>query len=120
MVVLGVGTGGTISGIAKRLKEDIPDIVIVGADPYGSILGGGGKNYPYKVDGIGYDFFPDVLLFFQFFSDFFLIFCFFCIFFFFVSFSTRILRVDMLLFRPMFRGPKHSKIECEISKNAIL
>ena len=41
MVVMGVGTGGTITGVAKRLKEEIPDIVIVGADPVGSILGGG-------------------------------------------------------------------------------
>ena len=61
MVVMGVGTGGTISGIAKRLKEDIPDIIIIGADPYGSILGGGKEICPYKVEGIGYDFFPDVL-----------------------------------------------------------
>jgi cystathionine beta-synthase/cysteine synthase A len=33
----------------------------VGADPYGSILGGGDEVYPYQVEGIGYDFFPDVL-----------------------------------------------------------
>ena len=61
MVVMGVGTGGTITGVAKRLKEEIPDIVIVGADPVGSILGGGTKVEPYLVEGIGYDFFPDVL-----------------------------------------------------------
>ena len=61
MVVMGVGTGGTITGVAKRLKEEIPDIVIVGADPVGSILGGGTEVESYLVEGIGYDFFPEVL-----------------------------------------------------------
>ena len=61
MVVMGVGTGGTITGVAKRLKEEIPDIVIVGSDPVGSILGGGTEVEPYLIEGIGYDFFPEVL-----------------------------------------------------------
>ncbi|MBC8214722.1 MAG: pyridoxal-phosphate dependent enzyme [Candidatus Marinimicrobia bacterium] len=61
MVVIGVGTGGTITGVAKKLKEEIPNIKVVGVDPYGSILGGGDEIYPYQVEGIGYDFFPDVL-----------------------------------------------------------
>ena len=61
MVVMGVGTGGTITGVSKRLKEEIPGITIIGADPVGSILGGGNKITPYLVEGIGYDFFPDVL-----------------------------------------------------------
>ena len=61
MIVCGVGTGGTITGLAKRLKEEYPNIIVVGADPYGSILGGGDEVYPYQVEGIGYDFFPDVL-----------------------------------------------------------
>ena len=61
MIVTGVGTGGTITGIAKFLKQKNPNIKIVGADPFGSILGGGKDVYPYKVEGIGYDFFPDVL-----------------------------------------------------------
>ena len=61
MVVAGVGTGGTITGIARKLKEYNSDILIVGADPYGSILGGGDEIYAYDVEGIGYDFFPDVL-----------------------------------------------------------
>ena len=61
MVVMGVGTGGTISGVAKRLKEEIPGIKIIGADPVGSILGGGTEVSSYLVEGIGYDFFPDVL-----------------------------------------------------------
>ena len=61
MVVAGAGTGGTISGIAKRLKEYNPGIEIVGVDPEGSILGGGDIVSSYHVEGIGYDFFPDVL-----------------------------------------------------------
>ncbi len=61
MVVMGVGTGGTITGVAKKLKEAIPTITIIGADPVGSILGGGDVVEPYLVEGIGYDFFPDVL-----------------------------------------------------------
>ncbi|KTC91541.1 pyridoxal-phosphate dependent enzyme [Fluoribacter dumoffii] len=61
MVVAGVGTGGTISGIAKRLKEYNPEIKIIGADPEGSILGGGTEIKSYAVEGIGYDFFPNVL-----------------------------------------------------------
>jgi len=66
MFVAGVGTGGTIAGVGKRLKELIPSIKIVGIDPLGSILaepeslnvGGVGA---YQVEGIGYDFIPEVL-----------------------------------------------------------
>tara|TARA_S200000501_G_scaffold130234_1_gene123082 strand:+ start:1338 stop:2288 length:951 start_codon:yes stop_codon:yes gene_type:complete len=61
MFVAGVGTGGTITGVAKKLKEKLPHIKIIGVDPFGSILGGGKDVFPYKVEGIGYDFFPDVL-----------------------------------------------------------
>ena len=61
MVVMGVGTGGTITGVARRLKEYNPSITIIGADPTGSILGGGTEVKPYLVEGIGYDFFPNVL-----------------------------------------------------------
>jgi cysteine synthase len=61
MVVAGVGTGGTITGIAKRIKKEKPDVKIIGVDPVGSILGGGTEITPYLVEGIGYDFFPDVL-----------------------------------------------------------
>ncbi len=61
MVVMGAGTGGTISGVAKRMKEANPDVIIVGADPIGSILAGGSHVASYKVEGIGYDFIPDVL-----------------------------------------------------------
>ena len=61
MVVISVGTGGTITGIAKRLKEEMPAIKVIGADPEGSILGGGDKVSSYLVEGIGYDFIPEVL-----------------------------------------------------------
>ena len=61
MVVAGVGTGGTITGLSKRLKEERQNINIIGVDPFGSILGGGDEVFPYHVEGIGYDFFPDVL-----------------------------------------------------------
>jgi cystathionine beta-synthase len=55
--VAGVGTGGTISGVARYLKERNPDIKIVGADPEGSVLSGGSPR-PWKVEGIGEDFVP--------------------------------------------------------------
>jgi cystathionine beta-synthase len=61
MVVIGAGTGGTITGVAKRLKEANPDFLVVGAEPVGSILAGGDYVASYKVEGIGYDFVPDVL-----------------------------------------------------------
>ena len=61
MVVISTGTGGTITGIAKKLKESISNIEIIGVDPVGSILGGGSDISPYHVEGIGYDFFPEVL-----------------------------------------------------------
>src|ERR1700731_1408374 len=53
--VTGVGTGGTISGVARYLKERKPDVKIVGADPEGSVLSGGSPQ-PWKVEGIGEDF----------------------------------------------------------------
>jgi cystathionine beta-synthase len=62
-----VGTGGTISGVAKKLKEKCPDVIVVGVDPEGSILAlpdavnDKKRLQPYKVEGIGYDFVPDVL-----------------------------------------------------------
>ena len=61
MVVISSGTGGTITGIARYLKEKNPDILIVGVDPEGSILGGREPGPPYQVEGIGYDFIPEVL-----------------------------------------------------------
>ena len=59
--VMTAGTGGTISGVARKLKEKAPQARIVGVDPVGSILAGPGPIHSYKVEGIGYDFVPDVL-----------------------------------------------------------
>ena len=55
--VASMGTGGTISGVAKYLKEKNPGITVVGADPEGSILSGDVPK-SYKVEGIGEDFIP--------------------------------------------------------------
>jgi cystathionine beta-synthase len=55
--VAGVGTGGTISGIGRYLKERNPAVEIIGADPEGSVYSGG-SGRPYLVEGIGEDFWP--------------------------------------------------------------
>jgi cystathionine beta-synthase len=61
-LVIAVGTGGTISGIAHYLKEQNPDVLIVGADPEGSIYTSGPEEqHPYLVEGIGEDFYPQTL-----------------------------------------------------------
>jgi cystathionine beta-synthase len=57
VVVGGVGTGGTLSGVGKYLKERNPDVKVIGADPEGSILSGG-SPHGWKVEGIGEDFVP--------------------------------------------------------------
>ncbi|OLY84714.1 Cystathionine beta-synthase [Smittium mucronatum] len=65
MIVVGAGTGGTITGISRRVKEQCPQCIVVGVDPIGSVLAqpeslniDGGS---YKVEGIGYDFIPKSL-----------------------------------------------------------
>ncbi|MHB8511190.1 MAG: cystathionine beta-synthase [Actinomycetota bacterium] len=55
--VAGIGTGGTISGIARYLKKQNPNIKVIGADPEGSVYSGGGGR-PYLVEGVGEDFWP--------------------------------------------------------------
>merc|ERR1712050_797558 len=72
-MIMSAGTGGTISGVAKKLKEKIPGVKIVAVDPYGSILAvpdsmndgsprtGQKRLTAYQVEGIGYDFIPTVL-----------------------------------------------------------
>ena len=60
-VVLTAGTGGTLTGVARAIKKAVPHVQIVGVDPEGSILAGPGEIKSYKVEGIGYDFIPDVL-----------------------------------------------------------
>ena len=65
VMVMTAGTGGTITGVARCLKEKDENIKVVGVDPVGSILALPGElNGPigsYKVEGIGYDFIPKVL-----------------------------------------------------------
>jgi cystathionine beta-synthase len=55
--VTGMGTGGTISGVGRFLKEQNPDVQVVGADPAGSVYSGG-TGRPYLVEGVGEDFWP--------------------------------------------------------------
>jgi len=57
-IVFSVGTGGTISGTARYLKERKPDLLVVGADPEGSIFSSPEDVRPYLVEGIGEDFWP--------------------------------------------------------------
>ncbi len=58
--VAGVGTGGTITGVGRYLRERNPAIEIIGADPVGSIYSGGEDAVrPYLVEGVGEDFWPD-------------------------------------------------------------
>lgn len=65
--VAGMGTGGTISGVGEYLKEQNPEIAVVGADPYGSVLktyhesGMLSQGSPYLVEGIGEDMIPGTL-----------------------------------------------------------
>ena len=55
--VAGIGTGGTITGVARYLKRMNPDVQIIGADPEGSVYSGG-TGRPYLVEGVGEDFWP--------------------------------------------------------------
>jgi cystathionine beta-synthase len=57
VLVVGVGTGGTVTGTARYLKERKPDVMVVGADPEGSLFSGD-EARPYLVEGIGEDFWP--------------------------------------------------------------
>lgn len=59
--IAGSGTGGTLTGCARRLKQAIPGLKVIGVDPIGSLMGGGTESCPYQVEGIGYDFIPDTL-----------------------------------------------------------
>ncbi|XP_063812983.1 cystathionine beta-synthase isoform X2 [Pseudophryne corroboree] len=66
MVVVSAGTGGTITGLARKLKEKCPNCKIIGVDPEGSILAEPEQlnqtdKTGYEVEGIGYDFIPTVL-----------------------------------------------------------
>ncbi len=56
-LVASVGTGGTVSGIARYLRAQTPDLRVIGADPEGSVLSGDTAR-PYLTEGVGEDFFP--------------------------------------------------------------
>jgi cystathionine beta-synthase len=59
-LVAGVGTGGTVTGVVRYLRKRRPDLVVIGADPEGSIYAGGADNVrPYLVEGVGEDFWPE-------------------------------------------------------------
>ncbi|KRX97284.1 Cystathionine beta-synthase [Trichinella pseudospiralis] len=70
MIVIGAGTGGSLTGVARKLKEKCPEVKIIGVDPVGSTLAPVDQesNEPekhvaahYEVEGIGYDFLPTVM-----------------------------------------------------------
>ena len=59
--VAGVGTGGTITGIGERLKEEVPGVIIVAVEPAGSQVLANGQSGPHAIPGIGADFVPPLL-----------------------------------------------------------
>jgi cystathionine beta-synthase len=60
-IVISVGTGGTISGVGRYFKERRPEVLIVGADPEGSVYTADDAHpvHPYLVEGIGKDTWPE-------------------------------------------------------------
>merc|ERR1711904_248363 len=66
-LVMSAGTGGTLTGISRKIKQKAPHVTVVGVDPRGSILAAPDslndhkRLEPYHVEGIGYDFIPTVL-----------------------------------------------------------
>jgi len=61
VLVVGVGTGGTVSGAGRYLKERRPGLQVIGADPEGSIYSSPEDVHPYLVEGVGEDFYPATL-----------------------------------------------------------
>lgn len=61
ILVAGIGTGGTITGVARALKKRRPGLRVIGVEPAASPLLGGGKPGPHRIQGIGANFVPEIL-----------------------------------------------------------